>query len=482
MSFLQGFLEALEDAGLASAGRADEHDAMPNPRRLEELDGLTDPILVIHQSMTLHHPAKDGLLLGILPLAGWRHAREQVGQQRQKERNVLRHQLGQVHIADGPVHQHGLGRVQILALGRAHGPQHRQDVAQTPIVVPLIGQLLLARGIQREELGREQIKVGIAHRTHLDLLDYLKVRRHHGNASEQSLEVLRQLLTTSVAWIHGNEEGADLLQDDILRISGELEYLEALLLGVLNGQDLLCHHRQYRERDAIELVEASPQSALAETLEDLGAVGVLHLIRAVGNDDEYAQAVAQILYRLGLSGTGRSCRSSAKVHAQGLGQGDVALVREGCDDQALLGSQILVLVVKIDVGDGNDRGTVVADVVGRTGTPVETGLLEPVKVIGILHLTCSDQLHQFLRNVALMDVDGNKGFNLLPIHLGPQILEAPRGHLRQYLHLALAVFLHGILFGAALFQGGLRFVGPHNLNGQQSELGNAAIDQGTETA
>eukprot|EP00562_Extubocellulus_spinifer_P018245 CAMPEP_0178595906 /NCGR_PEP_ID=MMETSP0697-20121206/31339_1 /TAXON_ID=265572 /ORGANISM="Extubocellulus spinifer, Strain CCMP396" /LENGTH=144 /DNA_ID=CAMNT_0020233399 /DNA_START=360 /DNA_END=794 /DNA_ORIENTATION=+ len=112
------------------------------------------------------------------------------------------------------------------------------------IIVPLIAKLLLACRIECKELGRQQIKVSVSDGAHFDLFDYLEVWRHHGNAAKQCLEILWQLLTAGVAGIRGYKERAHLLHYKILRIAGEFKYLQALLLGILCGQELLRHHRQ----------------------------------------------------------------------------------------------------------------------------------------------------------------------------------------------------------------------------------------------
>lgn len=62
--------------------------------------------------------------------------------------------------------------------------------------------------------------------------------------------------------VHGDEEAAAGLECHLLRVAGKLEGLEASLLGVLDGQDLLRHHGEDGEEDAVELVEAAPEPAL----------------------------------------------------------------------------------------------------------------------------------------------------------------------------------------------------------------------------
>ena len=63
---------------------------------------------------------------------------EQVADERQEERLVLVDQLGEVHVAQDAHDDH---RLRVLGVGpfrRAQRPQHRQNVAQSKVVVHLV--------------------------------------------------------------------------------------------------------------------------------------------------------------------------------------------------------------------------------------------------------------------------------------------------------------------------------------------------------
>lgn len=63
---------------------------------------------------------------------------EQVADERQEERLVLVDQLGEVHVAQDAHHDR---RLRVLGVGpfrRAQRPQHRQNVAQSKVVVHLV--------------------------------------------------------------------------------------------------------------------------------------------------------------------------------------------------------------------------------------------------------------------------------------------------------------------------------------------------------
>lgn len=53
----------------------------------------------------------------------------------------------------------------------------------------------------------------------------------------------------------------------------------------------------------------------------------------------------------------------------------VGPVRERRHHQPLLGTQVLELVVEVDVGDGDNASPIVVDIVRRIGSPVEARLI-----------------------------------------------------------------------------------------------------------
>ena len=332
----QGAGEDAGDGALAAAGGPHQHDAVAHQRGLVQLHDLEHPRVVVDEAQLLRLLLDGGSHVLVAALGRRRDGGEQVAQQGEEERHVLRHQLAQVHVAQRAVQQLRLRFLRVGPQDGARRAQHGQDVAQPKVVVLLLAQLLLAHVVQREELLGQQLVLDVADRRQLHLDDDLEVRHHHGHAAEQRLEVLRQLLPPGVARVHGDEEGAHAAQLHLVGVAGESEEVGASLLGVLDGQHLLRHHGQYGQLDAVELVEAAPQAAGAQALEDLGAVVLGHLAGAVGDDDVDAQRAAQVLHRLRLARAGGAGGRAAEVHAQRLGQRDVAAVGERRDDQALL--------------------------------------------------------------------------------------------------------------------------------------------------
>lgn len=79
-----------------------------------------------------------------------------------------------------------------------------------------------------------------------------------GSKPEERLQVIRQLRAAGIARVHGDVHRAARVQLD-LRVL-EDKALDLGLDGQLDGEDLLRHHRQHFQINAVELIKASPSS------------------------------------------------------------------------------------------------------------------------------------------------------------------------------------------------------------------------------
>ena len=106
------------------------------------------------------------------------------------------------------------------------------------------------------DLLRQVLRVYKAEGVQGDFSYHGIIRHHHGHRSEQHLEIIRELLASSVAGVHRDYDVAGGVQTDFLTL--EHEFLQIHAYGHLYGQDLLRDHRQDLQLDSIELVEAGP--------------------------------------------------------------------------------------------------------------------------------------------------------------------------------------------------------------------------------
>ncbi len=74
---------------------------------------------------------------------------------------------------------------------------------------------------------------------------------------EECLEVVRQLRAASIARIHGDVHCAAGVQLNLCVFKDKA--LDLGLYGQLDGEDLLGHHRQHLQVNAVELIEAGPR-------------------------------------------------------------------------------------------------------------------------------------------------------------------------------------------------------------------------------
>jgi len=134
------------------------------------------------------------------------------------------------------------------------------------------------------------------------------------------------------------------------------------------------------------------------------------LVGAVRHHDEDTERATQILDGLGLTCTGGSSRCATVVHSQGLGESDIAPIGERSDTETLLGSQVLVLVDELDVGDCDSDCCLFL-------LPVAAGVLKPVEIVLVLDLVLLDGLDDLVELVTLVDLDGDHSFDLGANHL-----------------------------------------------------------------
>ena len=131
---------------------------------------------------------------------------EQIHEKVIKESDILEDELGQVHITDSLEHNLYLVLVRLLALNVTTSKNARLDGTSGEIIEVLPRELPLHEIIDSADLFGELFVLLEALR-HQDVLgDGIEIGHHHGNWTEQTGQVIRQLRPTSIARVHCDEE------------------------------------------------------------------------------------------------------------------------------------------------------------------------------------------------------------------------------------------------------------------------------------
>ena len=87
------------------------------------------------------------------------------------------------------------------------------------------------------------------------------------------------MYSTCISRVHGDEHSTRGIQFDLSTL--KQQSIVPRVDASLNGHDLLGHHWQHLQVNAVELIEAGPGSAWCQTLEEFSQSNVVQPIRAV---------------------------------------------------------------------------------------------------------------------------------------------------------------------------------------------------------
>lgn len=79
-----------------------------------------------------------------------------------------------------------------------------------------------------------------------------------------NLEIVWQFGAASISWIHCNENGTCRIQ--LYFCSLKYEFLDTWADCPLNGQYLVCHHRQHLKLNTVELIKTQPGPTWGQSL------------------------------------------------------------------------------------------------------------------------------------------------------------------------------------------------------------------------
>mmetsp|Transcript_51 Transcript_51/g.123 ORF Transcript_51/g.123 Transcript_51/m.123 type:complete len:378 (-) Transcript_51:4760-5893(-) len=331
-------------------------------------------------------------------------AREEIGHERVEERHILRNELGRVHVANRAKQDDILGQFWIGPLERTSLVQHRLDRAQAEVVMVLLGELLHHQVVKGVHLLGEDLGRGEAFSIEHNLDDERDVRRHHRHWTEQRLQVLGKFGPSGVAWIHRDENATRRIQLNVLALKHET----GPLLGhrSQDAEDLLRHHREHLNLNAVELIEARPCSCLCKTREHAPKRLVVEAVRAIEDDAVFGQILGEVLDGLRLACTGRPLREPTAMQVQRRCERGVAPIRQWRDDKAPGIADVLIAEPMRCVGLADNAFL-------GSSFPIEAQLQQPFEVVH----GGTASLHHLVNDLTRVHLDREDVDNLLAIEL-----------------------------------------------------------------
>mmetsp|Transcript_17017 Transcript_17017/g.54249 ORF Transcript_17017/g.54249 Transcript_17017/m.54249 type:complete len:785 (-) Transcript_17017:5142-7496(-) len=359
------FVRALEDApqhGLARARGPDDDDADALCACHVQLQHLLHLQRHVREPHLFHHLLDCVLDLRVCKV---RHVDvgEDVAHEVVEAARVVEGELGvgghaqgaddELHLRRGGEH-HSLGDGAVQEVPR--DTQHRFERAQAPVVVLLRRKELLGEVEHAHQLAPRVPRGSEALRKQQHLSNELVVGHGHGHGTEERLEVIGELAAAAIALARGVEghENAG-VEVHIHLLAHKLHLRLALLERPLDELDLRGDRGEDVLLQAVEFVEAPPRAHLHEAHEDPAHRLEVELLVAIEDQHLPPQALPERLdtLRLPRARGAVGVASVPEVHA--LGEGEVALVREGRVHQ--LGGVALVLerVLKVPLRHAHRR-------------------------------------------------------------------------------------------------------------------------------
>ncbi len=143
----------------------------------------------------------------------------------------------------------------------------------------LRAQLFGAEFVGIEDFDSELTCIEEAEGVEGDLSDHGVVRDHHCDCAEEGLEVVRELLSASIARVHGDEAAAG--ESEFDGSPFEHEFVKSAGYSLLKRHKLLGDNAEHFEIDAIELVKAAPRPTRGESFEELSHREVVQAFAAI---------------------------------------------------------------------------------------------------------------------------------------------------------------------------------------------------------
>jgi len=235
------------------------------------------------------------------------------------------------------------------------------------------------------------------------------------------LQIVRQLISACLPWIHGDVDAHGLALDDVdvLKLFLEVAHPRLAQTFVFDFTHHFGHHGEHVQAYAVELVQAGPGTLVQQPTTKCSYHLGFHVGTAIEYDAVDGQTFTQVFDRFSFACACRSCRCCPQSESKSTGNSVPTPFSQRRDDQSAQGAQVLLALLDACV-DLLHLYTLHLHVVPELFLPVE------------VLVVCDFVLHQHVDHVFVVYLardDGDDAFTYEPLQaftdehaLVPQLL------------------------------------------------------------
>ena len=191
---------------------------------------------------------------------------EEIVDKHTEKRNIFKDELWHVHISQSS-HQHDIFReISVASLELTSHDQDGLECSQTEIIMVLLWELFFTQLIKSCHLFGKWLSLSETFRHEHVFTNELQIRCYHSNRSEEGFEIIWQLWSSSITWVHRNEDTNTWNKSHLN--TEEVNHFLFKDKTILNLLDLSWNDWEYLNINSVELIEATPKTCLDKTRED----------------------------------------------------------------------------------------------------------------------------------------------------------------------------------------------------------------------
>lgn len=205
LSSIIGLGKSLPDSGFSATGVTNNEARVTYHKNFSKLDDLLDETIFGLETASLGDLSCDSIKLEIDLWLGndtW----EEIENETEEDLSIIDDNLWHVEISETSHEDQIFVYIWLSSLETTSLSEYRLYGTETPIIMDLLGKKVLGKVIEAHELLGKISGSGETFRHEHVFADKNDIWDNHCATSEESLKVLWKLSTSSITWVHGNEE------------------------------------------------------------------------------------------------------------------------------------------------------------------------------------------------------------------------------------------------------------------------------------